>query len=152
MNFNKLAEAIVHVIGNVGQRPDLKEAQDLQTKMIVSLCELVQRESRDELASTIKCIHALWYNDPLSDPERAIALHSHLEVLFNWANITDTLCENNPGEITPDQVKQMIKAKKIITASDPYLLDKIRIPSDWDHHWETPEEMKERDERVLKKP
>lgn len=56
---------------------------------------------------TIKKIHSVWYDgDFLKDPALAIAMHRHMEVLFNFAGIEETLVENNPDKITPTQVEE----------------------------------------------
>jgi hypothetical protein len=65
--------------------------------------------SVEKLKSTIRCIHGFWYRGKfLEDPVEAIKLHSHMEDLFNFAGITETLCENNPDLMSPDEfAKQM---------------------------------------------
>jgi hypothetical protein len=68
----------------------------------------------DQVKSIIKCIHKKWYSDDfkLADPSDFLFIHRHLGGLFNYAGITETLVENNPGETTPDEVEAGIKSGK----------------------------------------
>lgn len=67
--------------------------------------------SEEEVKGLIKCIHKIWYSDWLDNLESRIKLHQHLGELFNYAGITETLCENNPEETTPEQVLEFIKSQ-----------------------------------------
>ena len=59
--------------------------------------------SEAEVKELIKCVHRIWYQDWLDNKILAYELHQHLSALFNYAGITETLCENNPGRKTPEQ-------------------------------------------------
>ena len=59
-----------------------------------------------EVKEVIKCIHRIWYQDWLENKILAYELHQHLGELFNYADITETLCENNPGRVTPTEFLQ----------------------------------------------
>lgn len=62
--------------------------------------------SEDQVKSIIKCIHRIWYaSDPnwLESKAMALELHQHLGELFNYAEITETLCKNNPDRICPSE-------------------------------------------------
>lgn len=63
-----------------------------------------------ELKALIVCIHRLFYTeDMLDNPETFLEFHRHLEYLFNYAGITSTLTENNPDQISPEQLEMAIK-------------------------------------------
>lgn len=54
--------------------------------------------SKKEVKEIIKCI--------------VLKMHRHMEVLFNYAEITDTLVENNPREVSPTEFKERTGAKE----------------------------------------
>lgn len=62
-----------------------------------------------DIRPIIKCIHRIWYDEHswIEDPRKTIELHEHLSVLFNYAEITSTLIENNPEEVTVDMFLEM---------------------------------------------
>lgn len=71
--------------------------------------------SEQEIKEIIKCLHKLWYQENphwLDDASLALKVHRHLEALFNYADITDTLVENNPSEVSPTQFKKITGAKE----------------------------------------
>ncbi len=39
-------------------------------------------------------------------------MHRHMEVLFNYAGITESLVENNPNEMSPEEFKNQTGAKE----------------------------------------
>jgi len=58
----------------------------------------------DELKAIIKCIHAQWYSgDFLTSKVDAAKMCEHMEYLWNFAGIEDTLVENNPDGVTREQ-------------------------------------------------
>jgi hypothetical protein len=64
----------------------------------------------DELKKVIRCLHALYYNGTmLQDASIFLKFHRHLQELFNYAEITDTLVSNNPDEVSPEMVDFGIK-------------------------------------------
>lgn len=67
----------------------------------------------DEIKNLIKCIHEIWYNEFwMQDPSLALRLHRHMSFLFDYAEITSSLVENNPGEVTPCEFKMRTGAKE----------------------------------------
>lgn len=68
--------------------------------------------TEEEVKATIKCIHKMWYDGTwMSSPEGTINMHRHLAHLFNYAGITETLCENNPDEMSPDEFLEAARKK-----------------------------------------
>lgn len=64
----------------------------------------------EQLKQVIRCIHKIWYQtNPsfLRDHRLAMEMHKHMEALFNFADITETLVENNPGKTTMSEFKKM---------------------------------------------
>ncbi len=68
--------------------------------------------TENEIKALIKCVHKLWYSEWTEDPSLALRLHRHMEALFNYAGIEDTLVENNPDAVTPEMFKIMTGAKE----------------------------------------
>lgn len=62
-----------------------------------------------ELKAIIRCIHKLWYSEWIGDHEAMIKMHEHMSALWNFVGIESTLCENNPDELTPEEVKCMMR-------------------------------------------
>lgn len=65
---------------------------------------------RKELKDAILKMHKLYYNPSmLKDPEIYLEFHRSLQPLFDFAGITSTLSENNPNQVSPEQVEFAIK-------------------------------------------
>lgn len=70
--------------------------------------EVIAEPSLEQAKAIIRCIHSIWYKgDFFTNKGEALNLHQHLSSLFNFAGITDTLCENNPDKVTPEEFMQM---------------------------------------------
>jgi hypothetical protein len=55
----------------------------------------------------VKRIHALYYDDELyDDPIKMIAFHDLMGELFSRSGITETLMENNPDLLGPEELKE----------------------------------------------
>lgn len=70
----------------------------------IYLDRLTGRENK-ELRKIISDFNRIWYSPWTKDPAMALQLHRKLEELFNWAEIEDTLIENNPDGMTPSEFK-----------------------------------------------
>jgi len=63
--------------------------------------------TKKELKGVIQCVHKLWYGRKWTEsPTKALELHRHMEVLFNFAEIKSTLVENNPRKMSPEKFKE----------------------------------------------
>lgn len=65
-----------------------------------------------QLKATIKCIHKAWYEDWMATPTSALNMHRHMEILFNFADIEESLVENNPDKVSPEKFKELTGAKE----------------------------------------
>lgn len=60
--------------------------------------------TQEELKEVIKCVHEMYYTGKfLESPEEGLKFHRHMEILFNYANIEDSLVKNNPDKVSPEQ-------------------------------------------------
>lgn len=66
--------------------------------------------TKEELKAVIRCLHRIYYQgDILHNQDDFLVFHQHLQELFNYAEITDTLVENNPDQCSPEQFEQMTR-------------------------------------------
>lgn len=68
-----------------------------------------ETEKEFELKQVIRCIHRIWYADNpawTESPKMALELLEHMSELFNYAGITETLVENNPDKMSPEDFKE----------------------------------------------
>ena len=68
----------------------------------------------DELRRAIKTVHTMYYDGTfLQNPVKAVRWHRALEVLFNHALLEQTLVDNNPNEVSPDEFIAITNAKTV---------------------------------------
>lgn len=65
----------------------------------------------EEIKETIKKLHKMYYDEdgPFKTPESTMQFHDLMEILFNYAEITETLCENNPDGMTREKFLDITK-------------------------------------------
>lgn len=63
----------------------------------------------EALVAGVKKLHAFYYLEDeenfLNSAAKFLLLHEIFEELFNAAGITETLCENNPGEVSAAEAR-----------------------------------------------
>lgn len=68
----------------------------------------------EELVQAIRTIHRMYYDGSfLKSPDLAMDFHQSLETLFDFAEIKDTLVENNPNGVSPSDFIAITGAKII---------------------------------------
>ncbi len=64
--------------------------------------------SIEQVKHAIRVVHEIWYQDAwMTDPRLIMKLHRGMETLFNFAEITTTLVESNPDEVSPTDFARM---------------------------------------------